>query len=354
MLHGMKARPKKINAVIAGASGYTGAELVRILVDHPGVKIKAVTADRKAGKLMSDVFPHLSGLQLPRMVEHKDIDWKDVSVVFCCLPHGSSQEVIALLPGHVRVIDLSPDFRFSDIEIYARWYGISHQAPKLQKQAVYGLSELARQAIAKARLVSCPGCYPTSALLPLSPLLAAGMIEAKDIIIDAKSGVSGAGRALKETSLYAEAAEGINAYGIACHRHTPEIEQGLSLAAKRPVVINFTPHLMPMNRGILSTIYVRMAKGFSAGDLRALLSKRYHDEPFVSVAKEGETPSTHHVRGSNLCRIGVYADRLKGRAIIISVLDNLLKGASGQAAQNMNIMFGFPETMGLTQHPIFP
>ncbi|HEB79099.1 MAG TPA: N-acetyl-gamma-glutamyl-phosphate reductase [Rhodospirillales bacterium] len=350
----MNAKTKQINAVIVGASGYTGAEMVRLLVNHPSVRIAAATAERKAGKSFGEVFPHLSGLKLPNLVWLSDVDWRDAHVAFCCLPHGTAQEAIAELPDHLKVIDLSADFRFADVETYARWYGLGHQAPELQKQAVYGLSELAREDIAKARLVACPGCYPTSAQLPLSPLLQAGLIDADGIIIDAKSGVSGAGRSLRETSLYAEAAEGVQAYSIACHRHTPEIEQGLSLAAGRPVAISFTPHLVPMNRGILSTIYVKLADGKSADDLRGRLSKRFKGEPFVRVVKEGERPSTHHVRGSNHCRIGVFADRLEGRAIILSAIDNLVKGASGQAVQNMNIMFGFPETSGLEQQPIFP
>ncbi|OHC75752.1 MAG: N-acetyl-gamma-glutamyl-phosphate reductase [Rhodospirillales bacterium RIFCSPLOWO2_12_FULL_58_28] len=345
---------KVIKAVIVGASGYTGAELARILAGHGAVRIVAATADRKAGTAFGEAFPHLAGAAVPDLVSLDRVDWTGVDAAFCCLPHGASQEIIAALPERVRVIDLSADFRLADGDLYAQWYGAKHKAMKLQKEAVYGLSELARAEIAGARLVACPGCYPTSAQLPLIPLVKAGLIDADDIIIDAKSGVSGAGRALKETSLYAEAAEGISAYGIAGHRHIPEIEQGLGRARGRPVAISFTPHLTPMNRGILSTIYVKMAKGKEASDLRDALVECYRGEPFVRITAMGVIPSTRHVRGSNYCLIGVFADRPAGRAVIVSVIDNLVKGASGQAVQNMNIMFGLPETMGLEQQPLFP
>jgi N-acetyl-gamma-glutamyl-phosphate reductase len=241
------------------------------------------------------------------------------------------------------------------VNTYAQWYGHAHKAPELQKEAVYGLTELAREAVRKAHLVANPGCYPTSAQLPLVPLIEAGAIEADDIIVDAKSGVSGAGRALKENLLFCETGEGFAAYGVASHRHAPEIEQGLSRAAGRPVTVAFTPHLVPMSRGILSTIYVRMKGKASADDLRAVLERRYAGEPFVRVVPAGAPPpAAQHVRGSNHCLIGVFADRLKGRAILVSVIDNLVKGASGQAVQNMNVMLGLAETMGLEQEALFP
>jgi N-acetyl-gamma-glutamyl-phosphate reductase len=219
---------------------------------------------------------------------------------------------------------------------------------------VYGLTELAREHITGARLVACPGCYPTSALLPLVPIVLAGLIDAGDIVIDAKSGVSGAGRAVKESSLFAEVAEGVHAYGVASHRHAPEIEQLVSRAAGHLVTLNFTPHLMPMNRGILASIYVRLTATATADDLRATLAKRYAAEPFVRVLEDGTLPATRHVRGSNHCLIGVFADRVPGRAIILSVIDNLVKGASGQAIQNMNLLCGLDENTGLTQQPLFP
>jgi N-acetyl-gamma-glutamyl-phosphate reductase len=258
------------------------------------------------------------------------------------------------MPSHVKVIDLSADFRLRDIAVYAEWYGDSHKAPHLQAEAVYGLTELARERIAKARLVACPGCYPTSCLLPLVPLIEAGVVETGDIIIDAKSGISGAGRGAKEASLFAEVSEGVHAYGVASHRHAPEIEQALTLAAGHPVTVNFTPHLMPMNRGILSSIYVRLAGGVTADDARTALARGYVGEPFVHVLENGLAPATRHVRGSNNCLIGVFADRVPGRAIVLSVIDNLVKGASGQAVQNMNVIRGFPETTGLRQQALFP
>ncbi|MBF0094846.1 MAG: N-acetyl-gamma-glutamyl-phosphate reductase [Alphaproteobacteria bacterium] len=343
-----------IKVAILGASGYTGAELVRLLSRHPRVEMTVLTADRRAGRTMGSVFPHLSGLGLPDLVAMETVDYSAVDFVFCALPHGTTQEVVAGLPGSIRVADLSADFRFHDPETYAAWYGHAHMAPDLQKEVVYGLSELARPEIRKARVVACPGCYPTSAQLPLVPLIKSGLIEADGIIIDSKSGVSGAGRAAKEGSLFCEVTEGIHAYGIASHRHAPEIEQGLSLAAGKPVLVNFTPHLMPMNRGILSTIYVRMSEGVAVADLRRTLEGHYAGEPFVRVTPEGVVPQTRHVKGSNFALIGVFADRLPGRAIICSVIDNLVKGASGQAVQNFNLMMGLPETTALEQQPLFP
>jgi N-acetyl-gamma-glutamyl-phosphate reductase len=344
----------RIKIAILGASGYTGAELLRLLADHDRVEIVALTADRHAGKKIGAVFPHLAGRDLPDLVTIDSVDFSSVELVFCCLPHGTTQAVIAALPDHLRIVDLSADFRLADIATYAAWYGHAHRAPALQRQAIYGITELVRPALANARLVANPGCYPTVAQLPLVPLVRAGLIDVDDIIIDAKSGVTGAGRELKQTSLFAEVAEGIAAYGIAHHRHAPEIDQGLSEAAGRPVTVNFTPHLVPMNRGILATIYVHLAKGADVAALRRALEDAYRDEPFVRLVAEGCVPSTHHVRGSNLCLIGVAADRLKGRAILVAAIDNLVKGASGQAVQNMNAMLGLPEITGLQQQPMFP
>ena len=344
----------RLRVAILGASGYTGAELVRLLSRHPEVEIRALTADRQAGKKLGEVFPHLGRLNLPSLVKIDEVDWSGIDLAFCGLPHGTTQEVIAALPKHVRVVDLSADFRLADLASYAQWYGHEHRAPDLQKEAVYGLTELYRDAIKPARLVANPGCYPTSAQLPLIPLIEDGLIDPDEIIIDAKSGVSGAGRDAKQGSLYAEVTEGIHAYGIASHRHAPEIEQGLSDAAGRKLTVNFTPHLMPMSRGILSTMYVKLANGGGAAALRETLARRYRDEPFVAVLPEGEAPATRHVRGANHCLIGVFDDRMKGRAIVISAIDNLVKGASGQAIQNMNVMAGFAETTALEQQPLFP
>ena len=344
----------RIRVAILGASGYTGAELLRLLVRHPGVEIRALTADRKAGGTIDDVFPQLGGLGLPKLVSIADVKWDGIDVVFCALPHGTTQEVIAGLPVHLKIVDLSADFRLFDLPTYAKWYGHEHQAPALQKDAVYGLTEFARAAVKTARLVANPGCYPTSAQLPLVPLIAAGAIDADDIVIDAKSGVSGAGRAAKEGSLYTEVTEGVHAYGVASHRHGPEIEQELSKTAGRPIVINFTPHLMPMSRGMLSSIYLKLANGATAEGVHEILAKRFADEPFVRVLPMGQTPQTRHVRASNLAVLGVVADRVKNRVMVFSALDNLVKGAAGQAVQNMNVQFGLAETTALEQAPLFP
>lgn len=343
-----------IRAAILGASGYAGAETIRLLQRHPDVRIVAVTADRYAGKSMGQVYPHFDHLDLPDLVKIEDVDWSGVDVVFCGLPHATTQEVIRDLPGHLKILDLSADFRLKDTATYAAWYGHEHLAPELQKQAAYGLPEINRTEIANARLVAVPGCYPTASQLALIPGVKAGLIDADDIIIDAKCGVTGAGRALKEGSLFAEAAEGIHAYGVAKHRHAPEIEQGLSAAAGRPLTVNFTPHLMPMNRGILATCYVKLIGGATAESLHGCLNDFYSDETFVRVLPFGDVPATRHVRGTNNCWMGVVADRLKNRAIVISVIDNLVKGTSGQAIQNLNIMYGFPEDLSLEKVAMFP
>jgi N-acetyl-gamma-glutamyl-phosphate reductase len=344
----------KMKVGILGASGYTGAELIRLLAHHPAAEIALLTADRHAGKPLGDVFPHLARLPLPDLVTIAEADWEALDFVFCALPHATTQKVIAGLPEGLKICDLSADFRLRDVATYARWYGGEHQAPELQKQAVYGLTEIYRAEIAEARLVANPGCYTTTAELPLMPLLEAGLISHEGIVIDAKSGVSGAGRSEKQANLHTEVSEGIHAYGVAAHRHTPEIEQELSVAAGTPVTVSFTPHLMPMNRGILATIYVSLVGGANAEDLRFALGARYDNEPFVHVLPAGRSPATRDVRGSNHCLIGVFADRAPGRAILISVTDNLVKGASGQAVQNMNVMCGLPETMGLEQEALFP
>ena len=343
---------------ILGASGYTGAELVRLLLRHPRVDIALLTADRRAGKPMSDVFPQFSPFALPTLVALDGVDWPTLGLdlVFCALPHGTTQTVIkdllAKAPA-VKVVDLSADFRLTDPDAYARWYGHAHAAVELQKKAVYGLTEIYRPQIKTAQLVANPGCYTSCAELALIPLLKANAIDPDEIVIDAKSGMTGAGRAAKEEMLFSEVSEGFHAYGVGHHRHMAELDQEFSLAAGRAVVVSFTPHLVPMNRGILSTIYVRGPKA-SPQDLHALLLKSYANEPFVHVLSFGTLPQTRHVRGSNMTFIGVAADRIPGRAIVGSALDNLTKGASGQAVQNMNLMLGFPETTGLEQVALFP
>jgi len=348
----------KTRIAVLGASGYTGAELLRLLIRHPRVEIVLLTADRRAGQNMGDVFPQFSPYALPQLVSLEGIDWTTagLDLVFCALPHATTQKVIKELLSKAPktgVIDLSADFRLADPAAYARWYGHEHHAPELQKEAVYGLTEVYRAAIAKARLVANPGCYTTCAQLPLIPLLRGGAIDPDEIVIDAKSGMTGAGRAAKEEMLFSEVSEGFHAYGVGHHRHMAELDQEFSKAASRNVVVTFTPHLVPMNRGILSTIYVRSEKS-SPEDLHAILSKAYVQEPFVHVLPYGRLPQTRHVRGSNMTFIGLTKDRIAGRAIIVSALDNLTKGASGQAVQNMNVMLGLPEATGVDQVALFP
>jgi N-acetyl-gamma-glutamyl-phosphate reductase len=350
--------PKKKIGVL-GASGYTGAELLRLLLAHPLVKIVLLTAERRAGQEMRSVFPQFSPYSLPKLAGLADVDWSaaGLDLAFCALPHATTQKVIRQIltsAPHTKVVDLSADFRLSDPADYARWYGHEHHAPELQKDAVYGLTELNRKAIKQARLVANPGCYTTCAQLPLIPLLRANAIDPDEIVVDAKSGMTGAGRAVKEEMLFSEVSEGIHAYGVGHHRHMAELDQEFSKAAGRAVVVSFTPHLIPMNRGILSTIYVRGRAEISPQRLYRILSETYANEPFVHVLPFGEVPQTRHVRGSNLTFIGVANDRLPGRAIIGAALDNLTKGASGQAVQNMNLLLGFPETLGLEQVALFP
>jgi N-acetyl-gamma-glutamyl-phosphate reductase len=344
---------------VLGASGYTGSELVRMLLRHPRAEIVLLTAERSAGKQMREVFPQFSPYELPTLVALDGLDWKALSldVVFCALPHATTQKVLkdllAAAPA-TKVVDLSADFRLADTAAYAKWYGHEHHAPELQREAVYGLAEIHRRDIRKARLVANPGCYTSCAELPLIPLIRAKAIDLDEIVIDAKSGMTGAGRAAKEAMLFSEVSEGFNAYGVGKHRHMAELDQEFSLAAGREVVVTFTPHLLPQNRGILSTIYVRGKRGRTPQELHEMLLKFYAKEPFVHVLPFGETPHTRHVRGSNMTMIGVAADRIPGRAIIVSALDNLVKGASGQAIQNMNLVLGYPETMGIDQVALFP
>jgi N-acetyl-gamma-glutamyl-phosphate reductase len=344
----------KIRIGVIGASGYTGADLIRLAARHPAVEIGALTANTHAGKTAHEVFPHLSPLALPPLVKNEDADWSAVDAVFCGLPHATSQEVIRELPRRLKVIDMSADFRLRDAAVYEKWYGTPHKALDLQKEAVYGLTEHYREEIRKARLIACPGCYPTAVLLMLLPLVKAGLIDATDIIIDAKSGVTGAGRSLKQNLLFSEAGEGLSPYSIASHRHAPEMEQEISKAAGRPVIINFTPHLVPMSRGELCTTYARLANGATAEDCMKSLTSAYEGEPFVHMASKGIIPSTQFVRGSNNVMLGVYADRVPGRVILVSALDNLVKGSAGQAIQNFNLMFSLPETLGLDQVALFP
>lgn len=339
---------KKI--AILGASGYTGAELVRLIAGHPHLEITALCADRKAGQSMAAVFPHLRHLSLPLLERIEDVDFAAIDLVFCALPHATSQRVIMGLPDSVKIVDLSADFRLRDPDIYEKWYGQPHAALSLQKEAVYGLTEFYRKDIRAARLVAGTGCNAATGLLPVLPLLAAAVIDPDDIIIDLATGVSGAGRSPKEGMLHSEVSEGFRAYNVAKHRHLAEFDQEFSKISGRSVRVTFTPHLLPQNRGILATVYV-------SGDANAVhetLVQKYATEPFVEVLPLGEAPATQHVRGSNFCHIGVIPDRRPGRVMVFSTLDNLTKGSSGQALQNANLMLSLDETCGLMMAPLFP
>jgi len=336
---------------IIGASGYTGAELVRLLATHPSFDIKALAANSKAGQSMAQAFPHLRHLDLPDLVTWEQIDFEGIDLCFCALPHKTSQEVISRLPRSVKIVDLSADFRLRDPAAYEAWYGNPHSAVEMQTEAVYGLTEFYREEIRAARLVAGTGCNAATGQYILRPLISGGLIDLDEIILDLQCGVSGAGRALKENLLHAELSEGTNAYAVGgTHRHLGEFDQELSTLAGREVQIQFTPHLAPFNRGILATAYLK-------GDpqaIHAALYTAYADEPFIQVLPFGETPSTHHVRGSNFCHIGMNSDRRGGRAIVVAALDNLTKGSSGQALQNANLMLGEVETAGLMLAPCFP
>ena len=336
---------------ILGASGYTGAELVRLIATHPGMRIVALSADRKAGMAMAEVFPFLRHLDLPRLQKIDEIDFANVDLCFCALPHATTQEVVAKLPRNLKIVDLSADFRLRDPAEYEKWYGQPHTAVDLQAEAVYGLTEFYRDDIKGARLVAGTGCNAATGQFALRPLIAAGCIDLDDILIDLKAGVSGAGRSLKEMLLHAELSGGTHTYSAGGkHRHLGEFDQEFSKIAGRPVRVQFTPHLLPMNRGILATVYVK-------GDAKIVhqaLEKAYESEPFLQVLPFGSLPSTRDIAGSNFCHLGVIGDRVPGRAVVVAVLDNLTKGSSGQAIQNANLMLGLDETTGLMLAPIFP
>ncbi|PYE81253.1 N-acetyl-gamma-glutamyl-phosphate reductase [Pseudoroseicyclus aestuarii] len=339
------------SVAILGASGYTGAELVRLIATHPSLRVAALTGERKAGMAMAEVYPHLRHLDLPKLCTIDEVDFAGIDLVFCALPHATSQAVIKTLPDGLKVVDLSADFRLRDPAAYEKWYGKPHGATDLQGTAVYGLTEFYREAIAGARLVAGTGCNAATVQFALRPLIEAALIDLDDIIVDLKCGVSGAGRSLKENMLFGERSEDVAAYGLGgTHRHLGEFDQEFSEIAGREVRISFTPHLVPINRGILASCYV---KG-EAQAIHAALESRYADEPFVIVLPFGTVPSTAHVQSSNFCHIGVAGDRIPGRAMVVSTLDNLCKGSSGQAVQNANLMLGLPETEGLMLAPVFP
>src|SRR5574341_335012 len=346
----------KLNIAIVGSSGYTGGELMRILLNHPRVTVTAITSEKSAGKPITSIFPHLAGLT-SLVCEPLDPDAvaKKADLVFLALPHVTAQEAAFRFRAlGKKVVDLSADYRIADPAVYEKWYEHTHQYPELLKSAVYGLPELHREKIKKASLVANPGCYPTGAILGLAPLLGKGAVDPQSIIIDSQSGVSGAGRSPSLAHHYPEVNEGFMAYKIGTHRHTPEIEQELSLIAGGQVTVSFTPHLVPMNRGILTTIYAKLSSMADAGEVRALFQAHFRNEPFVRVLAAGQFPNVRNVRGSNFCDIGVTVDPRTGRAVVVTAIDNLVKGASGQAIQNMNLMMAFEETEGLKFAGMFP
>lgn len=348
---------KKINVAVIGASGYTGVELIRILLNHGKVNISALIANNNADQQIDNIYQHLIHYDLPTLKKIEEIDFSKIDLIFGCLPHSTSQETFKKIlenksNSHLKIIDLSADFRLEDFEEYKKWYGDNHLAQDLQKHAVYGLSEINRSKIKKSSLIACPGCYPTSALLPLIPLLENKLIDNKNIIIDSKSGASGAGRTIKQNNLFCEINESVKAYSIGKHRHTPEIEQELSKLSTTKIEVDFTPHLLPINRGIISTIYTKVNSNYSIADIKNCLLTKYNDEFFVKII-DGE-PSIKDVIGTNFCLISAKQGRVSDTIILVSVIDNLCKGASGQAVQNMNIIYGFDEREGLQMTPIFP
>ncbi len=344
-----------IKVSIAGATGYTGIELLRLLLNHPEVKIQTLTADSHAGKKIQEVAPSLRGWMDHSLVKLEPSIAEECDLLFLALPHTTSmKQVPDLQNGKCKIVDLSADYRLQDADVYEHWYQTPHINSESLKEAVYGLPELHRDSIRSARLVANPGCYPTGAILALAPLMKLSGMDFDSIVIDSKSGVSGAGRKLSLGTHFCESHDGVSAYGLAEHRHTPEIEQELSLLSKKKVTVTFSPHLMPMIRGILTTVYINTTSKWNRENLIKAFTDFFQNEHFIRVLPEGQFANTHYVMGSNFCDIGIQFDKRNQRAILTSAIDNLMKGASSQAVQNMNIMFGIDETLGLNFPPQFP
>lgn len=342
-------------AAILGASGYTGVEIIRLIQNHPYLQIEALTGHSRAGETAGDVFAHLSHLGLPDLQDWKTVDWSSIDVAFACLPHGASQETIAeIRPLVETVVDLSADFRLRDPAVYEATYDRPHNFPDLLEDAVYGLTEWANGALEGANLIACPGCFPTCTLLPLLPLLKDGLIEAGSLTISAITGVTGAGRKASLGLSFTELAEGSHAYGVGHHRHAPEIDQIIKRVSGQDVKVTMTPHLVPMNRGMITTTVVTLNEGKSVDDLRRSLINKYAESPFISVLEQGVVPQTRHVRGSNLCHMNVFENRVPNTAVVVAVIDNLTKGSSGQAIQNYNLSQGWDEVTGLENLALFP
>jgi len=343
---------KGITVGIVGGTGYTGVELLRLLVQHPQCELRAITSRKEAGMGVAELFPNLRGRIGLKFSDPAKAELAACDLVFFATPNGVAMEQArALLDAGVRIIDVAADFRIKDVALWEQWYGVKHACPELVAEAVYGLPEIHRERIREARLVANPGCYPTAVQLGFLPLVEAGIVDIDRLIADAKSGVSGAGRKAEVHTLLAEASDNFKAYGVTGHRHLPEITQGLSAIAGRTIGLVFVPHLTPMIRGIHATLYARLT---SKTDLQALYESRFAQETFVDVMPAGSHPDTRSVRGANICRIAVHQPRGGDTVVVLSVIDNLVKGASGQAIQNMNIMFGFHESTGLEQLPLLP
>ena len=341
-----------IKVGIVGGTGYTGVELLRLLAQHPEVELTAITSRGEAGTPVADMFPSLRGRVTLKFSDPKDAPLDRCDVVFFATPNGiAMQQAAALLAAGVRIVDLAADFRIKDVAVWEKWYGMTHAAPELVAEAVYGLPEVNRERIRGARLVANPGCYPTAAQLGFLPLIEAGCVDAGSLIADCKSGVSGAGRKAETHILFSEASDNFKAYGVPGHRHLPEIRQGLALVAGKDVGLTFVPHLTPMIRGIHATLYARITR---EEDVQTLFEKRYAGEPFVDVLPPKSHPETRSVRASNTCRIAIHRPQGGDVLVVLSVIDNLVKGAAGQAVHNMNLMFGFGECVGLTQLPVLP
>lgn len=341
-----------IKVGIVGGTGYTGVELLRLLAQHPEVELTAITSRAEAGSAVADMFPSLRGRVALKFSDPATAPLKDCQIVFFATPNGvAMQQTRNLLDAGVRVIDLAADFRIKDVAVWEKWYGMTHAAPDLVAEAIYGLPELNRAQIKSARLVANPGCYPTAVQLGFLPLIEAGCVDIDHLIADAKSGVSGAGRKAETHILFAEASDNFKAYGVAGHRHLPEIRQGLAGIAGAPVGLTFVPHLTPIIRGIHATLYARITR---EEDFQSLYEKRFAGENFVDVLPAKSHPDTRSVRAANMCRIAVHRPQGGDTLVVLSVIDNLVKGAAGQAVQNMNLMFGFDECLGLTQVPVLP
>ncbi len=336
-----------LNIAIAGATGYVGLELVRILSQHPKAKILYLCAKKSIGKSIHMFDSRIKKKSLPKITKIKNVKWKNIDVLFTALPNGEAQRIALKLNSNVKLIDLSADFRIRDPNLYKKWYGINHKCKNLIKKSIYCISEFNKENLNKYKIISCPGCYPTSIQLPIIPLIKGKLIKTNNIIVDSKSGYSGAGKNIKKKFPHTNILNSVSAYGVGYHRHMPEIDQELSKVAKKKVMVHFTPHLIPMFRGILSTIYLDMKGKNLAKKIYYFLKKYHKQNPFIKIAKFNKNISTDEVIDTNYCKISVCRDRIKNRVIIISVIDNLIKGASGQAVQNMNVAFNYKETMGL-------